>query len=96
MLRRGDGGRSVVAISREASVRRVNRSNSLLTLFLSVAACAHSGASSLERPTQTMAGTAAKVDLEVKDAELLDTLGQLAGKGGINIFADSDLNDGGL
>jgi hypothetical protein len=32
----------------------------------------------------------------VKDAELVDTLGQLAGKGGINIFADPDLNDAGL
>jgi type II secretory pathway component HofQ len=43
------------------------------------------------------AGSAAreKVDLVLEDAEVLDALAALAGRAGINIFADPDLNEAG-
>jgi type II secretory pathway component GspD/PulD (secretin) len=81
-------------------VRHVIQNSFLSILLASLVACGHTAAKSASPPaeqhTETTPAAVGVVDLDLKDAELLDALGLLAGKGGINIFADSDLNEAGL
>jgi type II secretory pathway component GspD/PulD (secretin) len=86
-------------MKRAAFVRHVIQDVFLPICIAAASACGHGAANSaspasaqLAQPTSV---ATSPVDLELKDAELLDALGLLAGKGGINIFADSDLNQAG-
>jgi type II secretory pathway component HofQ len=80
--------------------------NSVCNAWLSVAlitafagACGHRGTEAVSaptpKPTETLAVTDETVDLELKEAELIDALRTLGGTARINMFADSDLANAG-
>ena len=71
-----------------------------LGILLSLLACscgpgrAAPGAGTVQQP-QLASADETRIDLELKDAELTDALGMLAGKAQINLFADSHVDDAG-
>ncbi|MGE0550382.1 MAG: hypothetical protein AB7O24_04565 [Kofleriaceae bacterium] len=80
-------------------MRNFVRHSSLSIVLAGLAACGHGDRNRVSdpaaQPPETNRSAVGGVDLQLHDTDLLDALGALAGKGGINIFADSDVNEAG-